>query len=91
LLKLAGQPHEELEQVFPLHVPNSLTRLLLSVWDGNADALFEAIKDDRLISEVRWAWFDVLARLTFDGIVPRERTLAFLARLEDEGAIGDGD
>ena len=91
LLKLTRQPQEELEQVFPLHIPNSLTRLLLSVWDSNGDALFQAIEDDELISEVRWAWFDVLARLTFDGIIPRERALAFLARLERDGAIKDGD
>jgi uncharacterized protein len=91
VLKLTRQPHEELDQVFPLHVPNSLTRLLLSVWEGSGDALFEAIGDDALISEVRWAWFDVLARLTFDNIIPRERTLAFLTRLEREGAIEEGD
>jgi len=91
LLKLSRQRQEELEQVFPLHIPNSLTRLLLSVWDSNGDAIFQAIEDEELIPEVRWAWFDVLARLTFDGIISRECTLAFLARLESDGAIDDGD
>ena len=35
--------------------------------------------------------FDVLARLTFDGVISRERTLAFFIRLEREEAIEDGD
>ena len=90
MLKLTRQPEEELEQVFPLHISDSLTRLLLSVWD-QSDALFAAIEDNKLISEVRSAWFDVLARGVFDGVIPRERALDFLARLEREGAFEDGD
>jgi uncharacterized protein len=91
LLKLTRQPEETLEQLFPHHITDSLARLLLSAWDGNGDAIFAAIEDDELVSEVRSAWFDVLARLTFDGLIPRERTLAFLASLERDGAIEDGD
>ncbi|MFZ1109122.1 MAG: UPF0149 family protein [Rhodomicrobium sp.] len=91
LLKLTRLPQSELEPVFPLHISNSLTRLLLSVWDGDADALFAAIENGELNSEVRWSWFDVLSRLAFDGVISRERALAFLARLEREGAIEDGD
>ena len=60
LLKLTCRPEHALEQLF-----DSLTRLLLSVWDDDADAVFEAIEDKELIPEVRSAWFDVLARLTF--------------------------
>lgn len=91
VLKLTRQPEEELEQLFPHHISDSLARLLLSAWDGNSEALFAAIEDNKLVSEVRSAWFDVLARLTFDGVIPREQTLAFLTRLEREGAIEDGD
>jgi uncharacterized protein len=91
LLKLTCQPEHALEQLFPFHITDSLTRLLLSVWDDDADAVFEAIEDKELIPEVRSAWFDVLARLTFDGVISRERTLAFLTRLEREEAIEDGD
>lgn len=91
LLKLTRQPEHALEQLFPFHITDSLTRLLLSVGDGDVDAVFKAIEDTELIPEVRSAWFDVLARLTFDGVISRERTLAFLTRLEREGAIEDGD
>jgi uncharacterized protein len=91
VLKLTRLEQDELEPVFPLHISVSLTRLLLSVWDKDVDALFAAIENDKLISEVRWAWFDVLARSVFDGLIPRERALDFLARLEREGAFEDGD
>ena len=65
--------------------------MLLSAGDGDVDAVFEAIEDNELIPEVRSAWFNVLARLTFDGVIARERALAFLTRLEREGAIEVGD
>jgi hypothetical protein len=91
VLKLTRLEQEELEPVFPLHISDSLTRLLLSVWDKDVNALFAAIENDELISEVRWAWFGVLARSVFDGVIPRERVLDFLARLEREGAFEDGD
>jgi uncharacterized protein len=91
LLKLSRLEQSELEPVFPLHISDSLTRLLLSVWDRDADALFAAIENGELIPEVRWAWFNVLARLTFDGGIPRERALAFLAHIERDGAFDDDD
>ncbi len=52
LLKLTRQPQEELEQVFPLHIPNSLTRLRLTVWDSNGDALSNHI--DRKNGGLGW-------------------------------------
>jgi uncharacterized protein len=91
LLKLARLEEDELERLFSLRAQTSLARLLLSVWDGDSDAVFAAIEDAGLTSEVRLAWFDVLARLTFDGAIPREKTLAFLARLERDGAFPDDD
>ena len=53
--------------------------------------LFELIEHPDLTVDARWALFDVLARLTFDGRIPRERTIAFLDRLEREELIEPGD
>jgi hypothetical protein len=39
----------------------------------------------------KWALYSVLARLTFDGLVDREETAAFLARIEQGNLIDDGD
>jgi uncharacterized protein len=91
LLKLSRQPGNALAQVFPIYITYNLAQLLLSVWDGDADAVFEAIEDKALIPEVRSAWFEVLARLTFDGAIARDGTLAFLTRLERDDAIDDQD
>jgi len=91
VVAIAGQPDNELNQLFPDHIPTSLTRLLLSVWNNDADALFEMIEHADLIPDAKWAFFDVLARLTFDGRISRERTVAFLDRLEREEFIGEGD
>jgi uncharacterized protein len=91
VVMMAQQSEEELNQIFPDHIPTSLVRLLLSVWNNDADALFELIEHADMIPEAKWALFDVLARLTFDGRIPRERTIAFLDRLEREGLIDAGD
>ena len=91
LLGMARLPEDELDLLFPLHASTSLTRLILSVWDGDTDALFAMIEDKALTSEARWALFDVIARLTFDGRIPRDCTRAFLERLERDHLINDDD
>src|SRR6266481_2996203 len=87
VVMIAQRSEEELNQLFPDHIPTSVGRLLLSVWNNDSDALFELIEHSEMIPDTKWALFDVLARLTFDGRIPRERTIAFLERLEREEAI----
>ncbi len=91
LVTIAGQPESDLERLFPDHVSTCLARLLLSVWDDDADTLFKLIEHPDLTVDARWALFDVLARRTFDGRIPRARTIAFLDRLEREDLIEPGD
>jgi uncharacterized protein len=69
----------------------SLQRLLLTVWDGEPDELFELIEHGPFDPDVKWALYSVLARLTFDGRIARQRTHEFLARIERDGLIEDGD
>jgi hypothetical protein len=64
---------------------------LLSVWNGDADALFDSIEHGELIADAKWALFDVFARLTFDGRILRERTVAFLERLERDQVFDEDD
>ena len=89
VMAIAKLSEHELEQLFPDHVPTSLKRLLLSVWNADADALFDLIEHGELIADAKWALFDVLARLTFDGRIPRERAVAFLERLERDQAFDE--
>jgi uncharacterized protein len=91
VVMIAQRSEEELNQLFPDHIPTSVGRLLLSVWNNDADALFDLIEHGEMIPDTKWALFDVLSRLTFDGRIPRERTFAFLERLEREEAFEAGD
>lgn len=91
VLALARLGEVELDNLFPLHASTSLARLLLSVWDGDADALLRMLEYADLSNEARWALFEVLARLTFDGRIAREKTTAFLERFESEGLADEHD
>ena len=68
-----------------------MSRLLLSVWDADAGELFDLVEHADVAPEVKWALYDVLARLTFDGRIPRKQTHEFLSRIERDGLIDDGD
>jgi uncharacterized protein len=91
VVMIARQPAEQLNRIFPTHIPTGMARLLLSVWNKDADALFELIEHDEMMLDTKFALFEVLCSLTFDGRIPRERTIAFLERLEGEEAIEAGD
>jgi hypothetical protein len=91
VLAIAQRPSEEIDLLFPDYITTGLTRLLLSVWDRNADALFQLIEYADMGAEAKWSLYDVLARLTFDGRIPREQTVEFLDRIEREGLIDGGD
>ena len=91
VLALARQPTECLNMVFPDHADVDLARLMLSAWDGDADRLFHMLEHADLDPQPKTALFSVLARLTFDGRVPRERTAGFMARIERDNLIDDGD
>jgi len=91
MIAIVKLPENQLEQLFPDHIPTSLARLLLSVWKGDADFLFDLIEHGELHDPVKWALFDVLARLTFDGGIPREQTVVFLERLERDQAFDENE
>jgi uncharacterized protein len=91
VMRMAKLPEGQLEQLFPAQVPTSVKRLLLSVWTGDPNILFDLIEGDEVVADVKWALFDVLARFTFDGRIARERTVAFLERLERDQVFDDED
>ncbi len=91
LLALARQPGNDLDRLFLANAGACLTRLLLSVWDRPATELFGLIEHADLAPEAKWALYDVLSRLTFDGRIERLETIAFLARIERDNLIDDGD
>lgn len=88
---LVRQPEEDLDFLFPDRAGVDLARLLLSVWEGDGDALFQTIEHADICEPALWALFDVLARLTFEGRIDRARTAAFLERFEKDKIAGDDD
>jgi uncharacterized protein len=91
LIDIAQQPADQLDQLFPDHVPISLARLFLSVWDRQSGELFDLIEQNDIDPEAQIALFEVLARLTFDGMISRKEAADFLARFERDALIDDGD
>ena len=91
LIEIARQSDDTLDQLFPHHAPISLARLLLSVWDRGAAPLFTLIERADMVHDAKWALYNVLARLTFDGRIAREETIAFLTRIEHDTLIDDDD
>ena len=85
LVEFARVPEEELHYLFQHNAENSLAALMVSVWDGDTDALIRLIEHADMSEIAKNALFGVLARLTFDGRITREETAAFLERFEQEG------
>lgn len=91
LIDIAQQPADQLDHLFPDHVAISLARLFLSVWDRKSGELFDLIEQEDMDPEAQLALFEVLARLTFDGMISRKETADFLARFEQAAPIDDVD
>jgi uncharacterized protein len=72
-------------------VTETLPGVLISVFDGNAASLLDACAQKSPDGYLRWGMFDAIARLTFDGAVPRPMTVEFLGRFERENLAAPGD
>ena len=91
VLEIARQPTQDIEGLFPDYITTGLARLLLSSWDRDGADLLDLIEHGGMEHQAKWALYDVLARLTYDGRIPRETTVAFLARIERDGLIDGAD
>jgi hypothetical protein len=91
LLRFLQRPQDEVEHLLGDVITEDLARITAGVYDGNADALFEAIIDLRLGEFVRVALFGAATFLTWDGRIERDRTASFLRRFDSERLAPDGD
>lgn len=91
LMELLRRPPAEVDQIFGDAVTETLAQLVLAVFDGDAEPIVEAIADESLDPMLRWCLLEVLARLSFDGAVPRERVVAVIDRLAGRGHADDDD
>jgi len=85
LLRVVRQADDDhLDYIFGDAVGEPFKQVVIAVFDGSPEPLFAAIEDGAVSSYSRWALFEALARLTFDGAISRERTFDFLDRFERE-------
>jgi uncharacterized protein len=67
------------------------TGLLLGLYDGNLDPLYEMLEDPATDGMIKWTLFQALARLTWEGRAGRERFVELLDRFDrdDMAPLGD--
>lgn len=91
-LAMLRQPERRVEAFFGDGLTEFCTQLLLSFYDEDPEPLFAALEDRATASGVRWALFQVLARLCWEGRIPRDRVVALLDRFDrEEWAPPDDD
>jgi hypothetical protein len=91
LLRFLRRPQDEVEDLLGDAITEWLPCITAGVYDGNADALFDAIVDSQLDQFVRDALFGAATFLTWEGRIERERMVHFLQRFDAERLAPDGD
>ena len=92
LLRLLRLPSEDIENLLGDAITDAFPRIAASVFDGDADALFDAIADRSVDQFARNALLGAAAFLTADGRIAREKTEGFLRRFGALSlAAGDDD
>jgi yecA family protein len=91
LIALLRLSELQLERLFGYSATEISTRLLLALFDGDADPLFSALENPATDGRVRWSLFQVLARLTWDGRIPRDRMIDLLDRFDREDMAPPAD
>ena len=80
LLRLLGRDPEEVGWLLGDAITETLPRILVGVFDGDADALFEAIADQDRDELVRASLLRAATFLTWEGRIDRAALVAFLVR-----------
>jgi uncharacterized protein len=81
---LRARKDDDLRQLLGDATTTTLPQIVISVFDGDPAPLLDACADRGMDEYARWSLIGALARLTFDGAVPRDATLAFLDRFDRE-------
>lgn len=80
LLRLLSRSSEDLRWLLGDAITETLPRILVGVFDGNADALFDAIADRDRDELVRDSLLRAAAFLTWEGRIDSSRMAAFLVK-----------
>ena len=91
LLRLLRRPGDEVEYLLGDANAGPLSRIAAGMFNGDADALFEAMMDLRLEDFTRDSLLGAATFLTWDGRIDRERMIAWLRRFDAERLAPDQD
>jgi hypothetical protein len=83
-LAFLRQPERQLRALIGIGLAAFSTGLLLSFHDDDPEPLFLALEDRTTASGVRSALLQVLARLGWEGRIPRDRVVSLLDRFDRE-------
>ena len=78
LAKVLRLPRDEIDSVLSDAITETTHRVMAAVFDGDADPLYEIIRDQKADEFIRSRMFATIAILTRRGELPREETAQFL-------------
>jgi hypothetical protein len=91
LLRLLRWPDADLEELFGDEYLETMPRIAIGAFDGDAQALFDLLRDAVADELVRMSLFGVAAYLTWAGRIPPETTRSFLSAFDAERPVPEGD
>jgi Protein of unknown function (DUF1186)/SEC-C motif len=91
LLRLLRRPVDQIDPLLGDTTTETLARIVAGVFEGDDEALFQAVADEQIDEFVRDAFLGAAAFLTWEGRIERERMKAFLERFYENGLAADGD
>jgi hypothetical protein len=84
-------PDADLEELFGDEYLETMPRIAIGAFDGDAQALFDLLRDAVADELVRMSLFGVAAYLTWAGRIPPETTRSFLSAFDAERPVPEGD
>lgn len=91
LLRILHRPNDELEDLLGDAITETLPRIAIGVFNGDTEALFDAIVDLRLDEYVRSALLGAATFLTWEGRIERAQMVGFLGRFYAGKTTPDGE
>ncbi|MDE2074257.1 MAG: UPF0149 family protein [Alphaproteobacteria bacterium] len=84
LVDLLSCPEATLEWVLGDGFVDVSAQLVLSLYDGDPEPIYDLLNSEVTAGSVKWALFMALGRLVWEGLADRERFVAFLDRFDRE-------
>ncbi|TPJ34161.1 DUF1186 domain-containing protein [Mesorhizobium sp. B2-8-3] len=91
LLRLLRRPGKEADRLLGDAITETLSRIIVGVFDGDAEALFGIVADRSADEFIRDAAFGAVTFLTWEGRIERDRTRDFVERFYRERLADDWD